>query len=902
MSFLRRLNAGLRRLTRTAAADQDLSDEVDHYLRLAAREHAGRGLSPHAAERAARVELGGVEAVKEQVRAGGWEAGIEALWRDLRYASRLLWRNPGFTLVAVASLGLGIGANSAIFSLVNAALIRHLPVVHPEQLVYVVRDNRYATVSYPAYGDLRDGNTVFDGIAAWGGITVSLNSDDRAEYVDGAIVTGSFFPTLGVRPALGRLIGPDDDRDVGAHPVVVLSYRLWASRFGGDSAIVGRDLLLDGHAFTVIGVAPRGFGGAELAVTNDMFVPMMMQAVVRPPRGGYAGEMDPDLLQRRGSSWLRIVGRLKPGVSPARAGAMLDGILDGPPSTTAGANRQPLRVSPVDRGDPGDRSTVISAAVLLMSAVGIVLLIACANVANLLLARATVRRREIAVRLSIGAGRRRLVRQLLTESVLLATLGGAAGLLLAMATIGALRRALPPEGTLPLPPDFSIDTHVLLFTLAVSLVAGIAFGLAPALRSSRPDLVPALKDGTGELASRNHRFGARNVLVVAQVALSLVLLVIGGLFLRSLERTASVDPGFEVEHQLTASLNINLLRYTTEQGRLFYRRVVERVAAVPGVASVSLGRTVPLGGGGRTSALLLQRDVAAAASAGQSTDSMYRPVPSNVVGTDYFRTLGMGLLRGRDFTAQDDQGAPPVAIVNAEFVRRFLGGRDALGERMSLHGPDGPWMEIVGVVADSRQRSLAEAPMPMAYVPLWQNHETGMTLQVRTSVDPGVVAAAIGRAIHELEPGLPATGVRRMREWIDLSAFQARALAMLVSVFAATALLLAAIGLYGVLSYAVSRRTRELGLRMALGARRQTVLRQVLREGMTLAGAGTAVGIVLSLGASRLVSGFLYGVSANDVVTFVSVPLLLGVAALAACTVPAWRATRVDPMIALRQQ
>lgn len=833
---------------------------------------------------------------------------MDSLIKDLHYAARGLWKRPGFTAIAVLTLALGIGANTAIFSVVNATLMRLPPVSDPDRLVFVFNGPAGSIFSYPDYAALRDQNNVFDGLVAWGGITASINSNDLTDQVSGAIVSGNFFDVTGVRAQLGRVISTEDDKTPGAHPVVVISQGLWQTRFGGDQNVVGRQLLLNGNTFTVIGVLPAGFDGLQMGAIRDLYVPLMMQATMRPPRAGYSGEMNPDLLQVRGNRWLYTVGKLKPGVTPEQAQASLAIIAkqleDAYPTTNRGRSAFVSAFSKSD--DPQNRQQLSSVAQLLMAVVGIVLLIACANVANLLLARSSARTKEIAVRLAIGATRGRVVRQLLTEGVLLASLGGAAGLLLAWWTTRSLSATPPPAGALPIPVHFSIDLRVLLFTFAISLLAGIVFGLAPALRASRPALVPALKDDAAAFFERARLLSLRNLLVVTQVALSVVLLIGAGLFLRSLQQAQTIDPGFDAGKVLTLPLNINLLRYTRTQGREFYRQVVERVEAIPGVESASLARIAAVSGASRVLSLLIEgragsdnqfRSEGTGAAPGDA-DS----VSANVIGPGYFQTLGIGLVQGRDFNAQDTENHPLVVVVNEAFVKKHFPSEDVLGRRLSLGGPQGPWREIVGVVRTSKYLSLGEAPTPVAYLPLQQNHETGMTLHVRTTVDPSTVAGAIRNETQSLERNLPLAIPERMSDRVANSLYAARMGAILLALFGGLALLLASIGLYGVMAFAVSRRTRELGIRVALGARPRDVFSLVLRQGMTLVIAGLVLGLVVAAMVTRLLASFLYGVSTTDTFTFTAIPVLLTLVALLACYLPARRATKVDPLMALKYE
>ena len=835
---------------------------------------------------------------------------METLWQDLRYGFRVLRASPGFTAVAVLSLALGIGANTSIFSVVNAALLRPLPVTDPDRLMFVYNGSvtdPYSVSSYPDYVDYRDKNEVFSDLLTYSSITMSARADEQTDLLSGSIVSGNFFDALGVRAALGRTFLPEEDATPGTHPVAVISHGLWKRRFGSDGKIVGQQLMLNGYPFTIIGVAPAGFNGPEVLENNDIYVPAMMQALVRPPRGGFSGDMNPDLLSRRGSRWMRMIGRLKPGVSTEQAQAAVTTIAAGLAQAYPQDNRNTIAtLFPVNKVDPQAYTQLLSVAGLLLAVVAIVLLIACANVANLLLARASSRRREIAVRLAMGASRSRLVRQLLTESLLLSLAGGVIGLLVALWTIDVLKSATPPSGIFSFTLDYGLDGRVLAFTFALSIATGVIFGLAPALQASRPDLVPALKDEASAATQGLRRFSLRNLLVVSQVALSLVLLIGAGLFLRSLNNAQGIDPGFNADKILDAQLNINLLRYTKARGREFYRQIIERVEALPGVESASLARVVPLSGSGRTSSFLIQGqpgpdNVSRSEGTGPDSESQYT-VNANVVGLKYFSTMDIPLLRGRDFSAQDNEGAPLALIVNEAFERRYFEAADALGKRVSFRGANGPWAEVIGVVGDTKYRTLGEGTRTLVYMPLAQNHETGMTLHIRTMGNPTSVASSVRHEVQALDQNLPATNLQPLSEVLSGSLFAARMGAVLLAVFGGLALLLAAVGLYGVMSYAVSRRTREIGIRMALGAGTGNVLRLVLKEGMMLVGGGVVTGLLWAAAVTRVLAPFLYGVSPLDATTFVAIPLVLALVALLANYLPARRATKVDPMEALRYQ
>ncbi len=841
---------------------------------------------------------------------------MKTIWQDLRYAARTLWKTPGFTIVAVLSLALGIGANTAIFSFVNAVLLRALPVAEPERLVFVFNGTRaepYNVSSYPDYVDYRDRNKIFSDLTAYSGITVSLNNNEGAEQISGLIVTGNYFDVLGVRARAGRTFMPEEDHTPGAHPVAIISHGLWQRLFAGDANAVGKRLLLNGQPFTIVGVAPVGFNGAEAGQTNDIYVPMMMQAVVRPPRSGYSGEMNPDLLGRRSSGWLNMIGRLKPGVSfegaQSEMKALAKQLEDAYPDTN---REETATLFPVTKGDPDQRGTLLSVAGLMSAVVGLVLLIACANVANLLLARASARRKEISIRLALGAGRPRLIRQLLTESVFLSLVGGAFGLLLAVWQVDVLQSYSPPGNFFPIAFDFSLDARVLGFTLLLSVLTGIIFGIAPALQASNPNLVHALKDETVTLPGASswglRGFNLRNLLVVAQVALSLVLLISAGLFLRSLGQAQRIDPGFSPQNVLVMPLNIHLLRYTKAQGQEFYRGVIERVEAIPGVQSATLSRTPPLSGASRQSTVFIEgREgpdrAGGSESQGGNPDTGENITLASPVALKYFETMNIPLLRGRDFTAQDREGAPGIVIINETFARRYFPDQDPLGKRLSLSGARGPWLEVVGLARDGKYITLGETSSPMLYQSILQRHETGMTLLIRTTGgDPSNFVAGVRREVQTIEKNLPVTNIRPMTELLNNSLFPARMGAVLLGMFGLLALLLAAVGLYGVMSYSVVRRTREIGIRMALGARGGDVLGLVLREGMALVAVGVLLGLAGAFAATRLLVSFLYGVSTTDPLTFAGIAVFLTLIALAASFVPARRASRVDPMEALRYE
>lgn len=821
---------------------------------------------------------------------------METLIQDVRYGLRMLFRNPGFTLVAVLSLALGIGANTTIFTLVNTVLLHPIPVRDPERLVSLFmtdeknKNNQFNLfqISHLNYKDYRDQNSVFEETAAYVGSAINLSGGGEPEQIGGDLASGNLFSLLGVRPALGRAFLPEEDRVDGAHPVTVLSDRLWRRRFAADSAMVGKSITVNGHSFTVVGIAPPGFQGVNTLGGPDLWVPLAMHGQIL---SGFLAENFDD----RRALLFNVVARLKPGVTMQQAESELRTIAarlekEYPaPNTGRSVTLLPVSQATVN---PNIRRLFVVAGGLLMTIVGLVLLIACANVVNLLLARATARRKEIAIRLSMGAGRLRLVRQLLTESVVLALLGGAAGLLVAFWARDLLLAFRPPQfffGEFGL----DLDSRVLLFTLLVSLATGVVFGLAPALQASRPDLVVELKERTGQPGHSGRRVNLRSALVVGQVALALVSLIGAGLFLRSLRNTERIDPGFDAGNLLTLSFDVGALGFDRVRGEEYHRRLLETVKAVPGVRSAALSANLPMGGGiGRT--VFPEGQEAAAGAVGQFTTA-------NEMSVGYFDTVGISLRRGRDITDMDREGAPLVVVINEAMAKQFWKGEDAVGKRFKFFG-DEAFREVVGVVEDTKIFTLGEDPQPQTYIPVLQFYNPGMTLNVRAAGDGAALLPAVRSQVQALQPTMPLTNVQTAEQLIAQVLWAPRMGAALLGIFGLIALVLAAIGIYGVMSYSVNQRTVEFGLRMALGARPRDVLRMVLRQGMLLVACGLLIGIVTALLATRLVGALLVGLSATDPMTYAFISLLLAAVAALAGFIPARRATRVDPMMALRSE
>ena len=817
---------------------------------------------------------------------------MKTLLQDLRYGLRMLWKTPGFTVVAVVSLALGIGLNTAIFSIVNVILIRPVPRVKEQSNVVWLR----APVSYPDYVDYKEQTQSFEGMAAATGTSeFSLARGGESELIKGEYVTENYFDVLKVSALSGRTFVKEEGQI--PIPVVVLSEHLWRTRFDSDRSVIGRPLSLNGLGFTVVGVAPKNFIGTEVGLNRELWVPLVMQPVLNPPEASRSADPVRNRFVERDSHWLAVFARLKPGVSREQAGTELTNVARhvaesyrGKVSAETLRNVQLLRMN--GGMDPRDREEALPLAGIVMVVVALVLLIACANIASLLLARAAGRRRETAIRQALGATRPRLVRQWLTESILLGVAGGGLGLLLALWANQLLISYLQTTPLASL--ELGLDWRVLAFTLGVSVATGIVFGLAPALQASRLDIVMALKsEDTPRAGSRRSRL--RAVFVTAQVTLSVVLLVGAGLFIRSLQSANTIDPGFRVDRALTIPINLGLLRYKETEGENFYRNLLARVEAQPGVERASLVRFAQLGFS------FAQFQVFAAGRASGKTDEGIS-TGFNVVGPNYFKTMETPLLRGRDFTEADRKGAPDVVVLNQTLAATLWPGEEALGKRVSISGPAGPFLEVVGVARDGKYRSLGEAPHPYIYQPLLQSYDPKMTLVVRTTGQPQSVATAMREQIRTLDANLPVADVKTLRDQLDLSLFPSRVAAWTLGGFGVLALLLAAIGIYGVVSYSVAQRTREIGVRMAMGAREKDVLRLVLGEGLFVIAVGLALGLLLAAAATRVIAGLLYGVEATDPLTFAGVPLLLGFVALVASYIPARRATKVDPLVALRYE
>jgi predicted permease len=814
---------------------------------------------------------------------------VEAILQDLRYALRALVQNRAFTSVAVLSLGLGIGANTTIFSFVNGLLLKPPAVAEPERLVEVWEHNvtrgtgigSSMQLSYPDFQYFRDHNHVFSGMVAFTGETngVVWNRGGEGEMVQGAMVSADFFSLLGVRPALGRGFLEEEGRGAADSPVVVLAHAFWTDRLGSDPEVLGKELTLNGRKFTVVGVAPATFTGLLAGFAADFWAPLSVHAAVSPA-------ID---LEERHQHWVIGVGRLKPGVTRAQAAADL-GVLGQQLATAFPDSQRNLAPSTMAAAliPSPFRGVVGGAGGVLMAVVGLVLLIACANVANLLLAKAAGRRREIAIRIALGANRRRVVQQLLTESAVIAVLAGSLGLLLSL-WAGPLLLSMKPA-SLPLFLDISPDARVLAFTLLASIAASVAFGLAPALQQSRTSEVESLKEGSQQAGAVKSRL--RNALVIAQVTACVVLLVGASLCLRSLMNAQSIDPGFRVDGGITASLDVQTFGYDEARGRAFYAQLLDRVRALPGVQSAALADHLPLGQMMRMAGVEIP---------GVTNEAV--GIELAIVAPGYFDAIGTPLLRGRDFTARDGEGAPAVVVVNQQMAEKYWPGRDAVGQFITLVEREGKGTraQIIGVAKTGKYQSLGEDPKPYFYRPLLQEYEPHTRLIVRAQ-DQARTIQALRDVVRGMDARMALVGVETLEQHMQLPLFPAQAAGALLGLFGALALALAVVGLYGVISYSVSQRAREIGVRMALGARGSDVVKLVLSQGLRLTLIGLGAGFAGALLVSRVLSSVLYGISPTDPVSFGAVAVALTLVALLASYLPARWATRVDPIRALRSE
>ncbi len=839
------------------------------------------------------------------------------IWNEIRFTLRGFRSSPVFAAVAIFSLALGIGANTAIFTLLDQILLRLLPVSSPRELVLLtMRGPHYGSnwggnaISYPMYKDFSAHNQVFTGMFARFPFPTTLGYSGRTERVDAELVSGTYFPVLGVTAAIGRTFTPDDDKTPGGQPVVVLSNAFWRSRFASDPSIVGKELDIDGRKMTCIGVAQAGFDGVEPPNRAKIFIPLMMEAQLTPLKDG---------LTDRRQRWVNAFGRLKPGITAKQAKASLQPFMhrmlemevkEAAFHNAAAFTRQQfltcwIDVLPGSQGRSFVRQAMTTPLWLLLGVTGAVLLMACANLANLLLARATGRQREFAIRLAIGAGRGHIIRQMLLESFLLSFFGGVAGLLLAYwADNFLLKTFLSADNDTVI--SAAPDARILAFTFGVTLLTSLLFGLLPAIQASRADVAPTLKDQAGAVIGGGSVL-LRKILVIAQVTLSLLLLIGAGLFLRTLMNLRDLGPGFRTDRLMAFDVDPSLNGYKIERLMAYYQDLTARLTSIPGVTSVGMSAVRILEENEWDSSMTVE---------GYQAKEGESPEPyMNMITPNYFAAMGVPILRGRDFTMHDttqlkhgpepDNFVPSTVMINESFVRKFFQGRDPIGRHVGFGSDPGTKtdMEVIGVVKDIKYTSVRDEIPPQAFIPLYGNSRAnGMTVYVRSSGDPKQVMSSIRREVHSLDPNVPLYSMRTEDEQLDASLRTERLISSLCSVFGFLATLLAVVGLYGVMAYTVSRRTREIGIRVALGAARSSVINMVMREVLLLIGLGVLIGVPLSIGLSSLVRSQLFGLVPHDPITIGFASALLALVAAFAGFVPAMRASRIDPMRALRYE
>jgi macrolide transport system ATP-binding/permease protein len=867
--------------------EDDLDEELRSHLEMAVEANLSRGMSAEDARREALRSFGGVEQTKELYRDQRGLPVIETTLQDLRFGLRILRRDPGFSILAMLCLTLGIGANAAVFSWVEGILFRPYPLVtHQERLLALTGTARgeagHTGLSWPDFVDLRRSCTLFDSffVSKITGTTLSIG--DRAERTTGSIVSDNYFDAIGVRPILGRGFEPGEDSGRNAHAVAVISYQLWKGHFNGDPQIVGKTQRLNGVMHTIVGVAPQGFYGTFVGWGMQFWVPTSMEEVFES--GGYK-------LAARDARWIEAFARLKPGVTLEQAQAETSSVAkrleDDYPATNRGRS---VKLWALWQTPFNNAGTLLPTLEIMLAVVVFVLLIACANVGNLLLVRSFARRHEMTVRLAIGAGRGRIVKQLFTEALILSAFGAAGGLLVAHWCRHALILLFPARAGVAMHLPGEIDWRVLLLSAGVCLLATLLLGLVPAMQTSKIDLAGALKsDSAGVVGSRG-RAWVRSGLVVVQVSLSFVLLVGAGLLIQSLQKIRTSNPGFSTHDVLFTAVDLVSAGYAAQRAENFQDQLLDRVKALPGVESAAFARMTPLSYGSFSSTPI--------AVDGFEVPPEERPtVEYNEVGPDYFATMGIPLVSGREFTRADDERGALVAIVNETMAAQYWRGRNPIGERVQVRDQ---WMQVVGVAKDSKYRGVRETAKPFFYVPRRQNFSVGAALFIRTPLNPETVAVALAREVHALDASLSPYELITLQEQLDRSTSPQLVAVTLVGVLGGLALLLAVIGLYGVMAYAVSQRTRELGLRMALGAGASNLVQLVLSRGLALMAGGVLLGAAVAVASTRLMGNLLYHVSPRDPRAFGAAFAVMTVATLAACFIPAWRATRTDPAEALR--
>jgi predicted permease len=883
LAWLKSIVSRFRAQASTATVDREFQHELDTHLEMATRENMRRGMSPEEATRAARIRLGGATQLKETNRELRGLPFIETAFQDFRFAFRMLCKHPGFSAIAILTLALGIGANTAIFSVVYAVLLKPLPYADSDQLFTVFQQEiknpkNVNGFSYPNMRDVRNQSEILSDLSGIQTHQLTLTGHGDAYNIDTSVVTSDLFTTFRVQPILGRAFVSDDGKP-GAAPVVILSENLWRGSFGSDPNIIGTSITLDKRAFTIIGVMPSYFRFPQVQQARQIWIPI----VDDPLLGSW--------IERRGGHWLTLTGRIKPGANPAQAASQFDAIAERLAKQYPEDNEGwTIRMIPLHDFLVGEVKTPL---LVLLGAVGLVLLIACANIANLLLARATSRSREIAVRATLGAGRSRIVRQLLTETIVLSVIGGLAGVALAYYGVHVLTTFLPPG--LPQINGIRIDYTVLGFALALSIFASCAVGLVPSFLVAASDLQSTLREG-GRAGEGSASRRARSILASAEIALALVLLVAAGLFLRSFSKLTEVTPGFQVEHITKAEVSLPRAQYSTpQQWFAFSQNVLTRLQSEPGMQNSTIAIPLPITDGTINLGFDIENRPAVNAAAARNAD--YVSVTPN-----YFRVMNIPLVAGRTFEARDNMSAPAVAVVTQSFVRAYFPNENPIGKRIVFGFPPDPGIsrEIIGIVGDVHDVSLGSDPGPMMYAAYAQSPFPGVCIAVQSTLPSATVISSIRDTVASLDKDLAVTDIATMTEVVHNSMAQPRFRTTLIALFAGIALILAATGIFGVISYSVQCRTNEIGIRVAMGASTRTILRMVLGETLILAAIGLAIGLPVSFAGARLLGHLLFGVSPTDPVTLIAVSLTLAAVAVAAGYVPARRATQVDPLIALR--
>jgi putative ABC transport system permease protein len=881
--FLHRVAALFRR----RRLEDDMDAELRSHLEMSVERNLRQGMNPEQAHRQALLDLGGVEQTKQAYREQRGLPMIEATFKDLRFGFRILRRNPGFSALVILCLTLGIGANAAVFSWVEGILFRPYPsVTHQEKLLALTgtaRDESGPTdISWPDFLDLQRNCTLFDSFFVTTIMGTTLSLGDRAERATGSIVSANYFDAIGVHPILGRGFEPGEDAGRNAHPVTVISYQLWQGRFKGDPRIVGKTQRLNGVLHTIVGVAPEGFYGTFVGWAIQFWVPASMEENFEA--GGYK-------LQDRGARWIEAYARVKPGVSFKQAQEEISGVATRLQADYPETNRgRGIKLWPLWQTPFNNAGTLLPTLQIMVVVVVFVLLIACANIGNLLLVRSFARRQEMTVRLAIGAGRGRLLQQLLMEGLALSAFGAAGGLCVAYWCRHALVLLLPARGGVAMHLAGEMDWRFLALCAGVCSLATLLIGLVPAMQLSKLDLAGALKADSAAVVGARGSTWLRSGLVMLQVSLSFVLLVAAGLLMQSLQKIRNSNPGFSTHGVLFTGIDLKSAGYDAQRAQTFQDELIEQVKALPGVESAAFARMTPLSYGSFS-------ETPISVDGYQPPADQQPTVQYNEVGPDYLSTMGIPLVSGREFTRMDDQNATLVAVVNETMAARFWSGKDPIGERVQVKGR---WTRVVGVAKDSKYQSVRETPKPFFYVPWRQNFSVGGGLYIRTPLKPEVMAAALVREVRALDGNLALYEVISLQEQVDRSTSAQKVAVTLVGVLGALALLLAAIGLFGVMSYAVSQSRRELGLRMALGADGAKLLQLVMSRGLTLTGGGVLLGATAALALTRLLGNLLYKVSPRAPPAFGSALLVMTIVSLAACILPAWRAARTDPARVLR--